>query len=286
MENTLLTVKNLQTSFQVPAGEVRSVAGISFTVEKGKILGIVGESGSGKSVTAASLMQILVAPGKIKPGSSVVFNGEELVGMKESELRKIRGNKIAMIFQDPMTALNPAYTIGHQMEEAMLLHNASRFDKLIEPEEKTLRDDQTALNRLDLEIREKKAAKVPESEVAPLLENKKKLEAAIAADKANLAVSKEVAKAQVAREKLIAEQEHAYAKSKFRLALQNAIRRSASNYSRKKAAMATNGAKRSAKIRSARKRKKFRRWPCSLKRTRRPLPRKSGRLKSPFRLRP
>jgi oligopeptide transport system ATP-binding protein len=224
MENTLLTVKNLQTSFQVPAGEVRSVAGISFTVEKGKILGIVGESGSGKSVTAASLMQILVAPGKIKPGSSVVFNGEELVGMKESELRKIRGNKIAMIFQDPMTALNPAYTIGHQMEEAMLLHNASRFDKLIEPEEKTLRDDQTALNRLDLEIREKKAAKVPENEVAPLLENKKKLEAAIAADKANLAVSKEVAKAQVAREKLIAEQEHAYAKSKFRLALQNAIR--------------------------------------------------------------
>jgi ABC-type dipeptide/oligopeptide/nickel transport system ATPase component len=120
----LLVVKNLQTSFSVPAGEVRSVAGISFSLDKGKILGIVGESGSGKSVTAASIMQILVSPGKIKPGSSVVFEGEELVGMKESELRKIRGNKIAMIFQDPMTALNPVFTIGHQMEEAMLLHNA------------------------------------------------------------------------------------------------------------------------------------------------------------------
>jgi ABC-type dipeptide/oligopeptide/nickel transport system ATPase component len=92
--------------------------------EKGKILGIVGESGSGKSVTAASIMQILVAPGKIKPGSSVVFEGEELVGMKEKNSGRSAGNKIAMIFQDPMTALNPVYTIGHQMEEAMLLHNA------------------------------------------------------------------------------------------------------------------------------------------------------------------
>src|SRR5574344_57897 len=220
----LLTVTNLQTSFSVPAGEVRSVAGITFSLDKGKILGIVGESGSGKSVTAASLMQILVAPGKIKPGSSVIFNGEELVGMKEKELRKIRGNKIAMIFQDPMTALNPAYTIGHQMEEAMLLHNTSRFEKLIEPEEKTLRDDQTMLNRLLLSLKEKKAAKVAESELAPLFEEKAKLEATIAADKANLGVAKEEAKAQVAREKLIAEQEHVYAKSKLGLALQNAIR--------------------------------------------------------------
>lgn len=224
MENTLLIVNNLQTSFQVPAGEVRSVAGISFSVEKGKILGIVGESGSGKSVTAASLMQILVAPGKIKPGSSVIFNGEELVGMKEKELRKIRGNKIAMIFQDPMTALNPAYTIGHQMEEAMLLHNASRFEKLIEPEEKTLRDDQTMLNRLLFNLKDKKAEKAVESALAPLYEEKAKLEATIAADKANLNVAKEEAKAQAAREQLLAKQEHVYSKSKYRLALENALR--------------------------------------------------------------
>ena len=147
-EQHLLVVKNLRTSFEVPAGEVRSVAGISFSLDKGKILGIVGESGSGKSVTAASIMQILVAPGRIKEGSSVVFEGEELVGMKDKELRKIRGAKIAMIFQDPMTALNPVYTIGHQMEEAMLLHKKSRVDALIESEKRRLRDDETCLNRL------------------------------------------------------------------------------------------------------------------------------------------
>src|SRR5574344_1564631 len=149
----LLVVNDLHTSFNVPAGEVRSVAGISFSLDKGKILGIVGESGSGKSVTAASIMQILVSPGKIKPGSSVVFEGEELIGMKEAELRKIRGNKIAMIFQDPMTALNPVFTIGHQMEEAMLLHDEGLYGSLIMHANKKLRDDETALTRLEETIK-------------------------------------------------------------------------------------------------------------------------------------
>jgi ABC-type dipeptide/oligopeptide/nickel transport system ATPase component len=86
----------------------------------------VGESGSGKSVTAASLMQILSGSGHILKGSSVYFEGEELVGMSEAELRKIRGNKIAMIFQDPMTALNPVFTIEHQMEEANVAIKSSK----------------------------------------------------------------------------------------------------------------------------------------------------------------
>ena len=191
MDQHLLVVKDLQTSFKVPAGEVRSVAGISFTLDKGKILGIVGESGSGKSVTAASLMQILVSPGKIKPGSSVVFEGEELIGMKEKELRKIRGDKIAMIFQDPMTALNPVFTIGHQMQEAMLLHNDGLYNTLIVPANKQLRDDETALTRLNDEIKamQKDPAKDSirqEKEAAANV-----LKAQIAEDKANLLLAEQ-----------------------------------------------------------------------------------------------
>lgn len=116
-----LEVRNLETSFFVPAGEVKSVAGTSFNVDKGKILGIVGESGSGKSVTAYSLMQILSSPGKIV-GGSIKLEGKELVGLSEKELSKIRGGKISIIFQDPMTSLNPVYTIGNQLREAIYLH--------------------------------------------------------------------------------------------------------------------------------------------------------------------
>ncbi len=116
-----LEVRDLRTSFFIPAGEVKSVNGSNFNVDKGKILGIVGESGSGKSITAYSIMQILSAPGKIV-GGSVKLEGRELVGLPEKELAKIRGGKISIIFQDPMTSLNPVYSIGNQLREAIMLH--------------------------------------------------------------------------------------------------------------------------------------------------------------------
>ena len=117
----MLEVRDLRTSFFTPAGEVKAVNGISFNLDSGKVLGIVGESGSGKSVTAYSILQILTHPGRIV-GGSVKFRGQELVGATEEQMRKIRGNKISIIFQDPMTSLNPVYTIGNQLEEAILLH--------------------------------------------------------------------------------------------------------------------------------------------------------------------
>ena len=118
----LLEIKNLNTSFFTDAGEVRAVNDISYTLEKGKVLGIVGESGSGKSVSAYSIMQILASTGQIKDGSSIKFNGQELVNSGEKVMRTVRGNKISIIFQDPMTSLNPTYTIGHQLMEAIMLH--------------------------------------------------------------------------------------------------------------------------------------------------------------------
>lgn len=120
-----LEVKDLKTSFFIPAGEVKSVDGSTFNLDKGKILGIVGESGSGKSVTAYSLMQILSSPGKIV-GGSVKLEGRELVGLSEKELSKIRGGKMSIIFQDPMTSLNPVYTIGNQIREAIMLHRRKK----------------------------------------------------------------------------------------------------------------------------------------------------------------
>ena len=117
----LLEVNELRTSFFTDAGEVRAVDGMSFQLERGKVLGIVGESGSGKSVTAYSIMQILAPTGKII-GGSVKLDGQELVNAGEKVLRTVRGNKISIIFQDPMTSLNPTYTVGHQLMEAILLH--------------------------------------------------------------------------------------------------------------------------------------------------------------------
>ena len=117
----MLEVRDLRTSFFTPAGEVKAVNGISFNLDSGKVLGIVGESGSGKSVSAYSILQILTHPGRIV-GGSIKFKGEELVGASEETMRKIRGNKISIIFQDPMTSLNPVYTIGNQLMEAILLH--------------------------------------------------------------------------------------------------------------------------------------------------------------------
>ena len=117
----ILKVENLHTSFFTPAGEVKAVNGVSFKLEKGIVLGIVGESGSGKSVTAYSIMQILANPGKIVEGS-IVLDGQELVGASKETMQKIRGNKISIIFQDPMTSLNPVFTIGNQLIEAIMLH--------------------------------------------------------------------------------------------------------------------------------------------------------------------
>ncbi|MBE6692850.1 MAG: ABC transporter ATP-binding protein [Ruminococcaceae bacterium] len=131
----MLEVKDLRTSFFTPAGEVKAVNGISFELEHGKVLGIVGESGSGKSVTAYSIMQILEKTGKIVSGS-IKFNGQELVGAGEKVMKTIRGNKISIIFQDPMTSLNPTYTIGHQLMEAILLHTnrnkKEAYDRAVE----------------------------------------------------------------------------------------------------------------------------------------------------------
>ena len=118
---SLLEVNDLHTSFYTDAGEVKAVNGVSFFLDHGKVLGIVGESGSGKSVTAYSIMQILAGTGKIMSGS-IKFDGQELVGAGEKVMKTIRGNRISIIFQDPMTSLNPTYTIGHQLMEAILLH--------------------------------------------------------------------------------------------------------------------------------------------------------------------
>lgn len=131
----LLEVKNLQTSFFTPAGEVKAVNGISFNLERGKVLGIVGESGSGKSVTAYSIMQILASTGKIV-GGSIKLDGQELVNAGEKVMKEVRGNKVSIIFQDPMTSLNPTYTIGHQLMEAILLHTdrnkKQAYDRAVE----------------------------------------------------------------------------------------------------------------------------------------------------------
>ncbi len=117
----ILEVRGLKTSFYTHLGEVQSVRDVDFDLYKGEVLGVVGESGSGKSVTCSSVMRLLQHPGKIKEGT-VLFKGEDLVQKSEKEMRKIQGNEISMIFQDPMSALNPVYTIGNQMTEVIRNH--------------------------------------------------------------------------------------------------------------------------------------------------------------------
>ena len=118
---SLLSVENLQVQFQTKKGINTAVDGVSFSIEKGRILGIVGESGCGKSVTSMSILQLLGSNARIS-GGSIRLDGKELVGLPEKEMCKIRGNDIAMIFQDPMTALNPTLTIGSQLMEPIMLH--------------------------------------------------------------------------------------------------------------------------------------------------------------------
>lgn len=131
----LLEVNDLHTSFFTDAGEVKAVNGVSFFLDHGKVLGIVGESGSGKSVTAYSVMQILAETGRVVSGS-IKLEGQELVGAGERVMKNVRGNKISIIFQDPMTSLNPTYTIGKQLMEAILLHTdrnkAQAYDRAVE----------------------------------------------------------------------------------------------------------------------------------------------------------
>ncbi|CBK75578.1 oligopeptide/dipeptide ABC transporter, ATP-binding protein, C-terminal domain [Butyrivibrio fibrisolvens 16/4] len=117
----VLEVKDLHTSFFTDAGEVKAVNGITFNLEPGKTLGIVGESGSGKSVTAYSIMQILAQTGRITSGE-VLYKGEDITKYSEREMQKFRGSKCSIIFQDPMTSLNPVFTVGYQLEEAIRLH--------------------------------------------------------------------------------------------------------------------------------------------------------------------
>jgi len=118
----LLEVNNLKTHFFTRNGVVKSVDGISFSIEKGEILGIVGESGAGKSITGFSILKLIDEPGKIVEGE-ILFDGVDLVQQDEKHMQRIRGNKISMIFQDPQTSLNPVITIGEQMMEAILYHH-------------------------------------------------------------------------------------------------------------------------------------------------------------------
>ncbi len=119
----VLDVKNLQTYFKTDAGIVKAVDGVSFTLHKGQTLGIVGESGSGKSVTNLSIMRLIPSPPGKVVGGEAIFEGEDILALDEKEMRKIRGNKISMIFQDPMTSLNPFLKISTQMIETIRLHN-------------------------------------------------------------------------------------------------------------------------------------------------------------------
>ena len=122
MSEKLLEVKNLKTYFYTDDGVVKSVDGVSFSVEKGKTLGIVGESGFGKSITSLSIMQLVeTPPGKIVDGE-IIYEGEDLLKKNKEEMRKIRGGQIAMIFQEPMTSLNPVFTVGEQIMEALRIH--------------------------------------------------------------------------------------------------------------------------------------------------------------------
>ncbi|WP_213421117.1 ABC transporter ATP-binding protein [Bhargavaea massiliensis] len=121
MEETILDVRGLRTSFFTDEGEVKAVDGVSFSVPKGKTLGIVGESGSGKSITSLSILRLLAENGKVVDGE-IRYKGENILDFSEKKMRSLRGNQISMIFQEPMTSLNPVFTVGQQISESLTTH--------------------------------------------------------------------------------------------------------------------------------------------------------------------
>jgi len=128
----LLEVEGLQTVFDTSEGEARAVDGVSFHVDEGETVGIVGESGCGKSVTALSIMRLIQSPPGRIAGGRIRFAGRDLLSLREKEMRRVRGNDIAMIFQEPMTSLNPVFTIGYQIVEAIRLHRAASKNEAVE----------------------------------------------------------------------------------------------------------------------------------------------------------
>ena len=128
MPETLLTISGLKTYFHTFAGTIKAVDGVDFSVGHGEILGVVGESGCGKSILGFSIMGLIDHPGRIESGQ-IRFRGTNLIDLNEREMRRVRGKEIAMVFQDPMTSLNPLYTIRDQMEEVMKLHDDLNAEK-------------------------------------------------------------------------------------------------------------------------------------------------------------
>ena len=126
--DAVLSVRNLHTSFFTDSGEVQAVNGVSFNLPKGKILGVVGESGSGKSVTAYSIMQILASTGRVTEGE-ILYKGENILKYSKKQMESFRGDKCSIIFQDPMTSLNPTFTVGWQLREALQLHTQYKTKK-------------------------------------------------------------------------------------------------------------------------------------------------------------
>jgi peptide/nickel transport system ATP-binding protein/oligopeptide transport system ATP-binding protein len=137
MAEKILEVKDLVVEFKTDRGKITAVNGVNFEVFKGKTLGIVGESGSGKSVTALSIMRLIPNPPGRVAGGEILYRGENVLDIHLDDMRRIRGNKIAMIFQEPMTSLNPVFTVGNQIEEVLELHQKElskqqRIEKAIE----------------------------------------------------------------------------------------------------------------------------------------------------------
>ena len=138
--NTLLSVNDLRTYFYTPYGIIKAVDRVNFELSSGEALGIIGESGSGKTVTGLSIMRLIFPPGKILADSRILFRGEDLLSKSEDEMRKIRGNKISMVFQDPMTSLNPVFTIGEQLTRVIQTHQNLTKKEATEKTIKLLRE--------------------------------------------------------------------------------------------------------------------------------------------------